>query len=423
MDRPSRPANPFRVHGSARGAFFTDRADEVARAVHILREPGAKLLVYGPRRMGKTSMLEVAIQRVTRLGHRCFLADLSQASTVTDMAFRVLEAAGRALGPDWKSFWHDLAGRLSAVATWAPDPASGVLLPRFELGLRRAEVPDQHTMLGGVLNAIEATAKAKKALVGIVLDEFQEIRRFGGDRAEWQLRGVVQHHEHVSYVFAGSEEHVIRQMIGPSRAFYGMLDILAFGPMDPGHLARWLDERMASAGVRSSGAGERIVAIAGPRTGDVVQVARACFDIARASGRASSAEADRAFLEVVTDQDDPLHAFWASLTPHQQNVLRAVADGAAAITGRLARERFALLTSSAVVQTLAAFVARGRLVRTDTPAGYDFDSPFARAWVILNALPDLGIRKDPIVVTPAATRKVTESAVVRYAKRLRRKRG
>ena len=104
-------------------------------------------------------------------------------------------------------------------------------------------------------------------------------------------------------------------------------------------------------------------------------------------------------------------------------MLRAVADGAAAITGRLARERFALLTSSAVVQTLAAFVEQGRLARTDTPAGYDFDSPFARAWVILNALPDLGIRKDPIVVTPAATRKVTESAVVRYAKRLRRKRG
>jgi hypothetical protein len=153
-----------------------------------------------------------------------------------------------------------------------------------------------------------------------------------------------------------------------------------------------------------------------------VHVARACFDIARAGGVAAPDVADRAFLEVVAGQDDALHAWWGSLTPHQQNVLRAVADGGAALTGAEARDRFALSSSSAVAQTLAAFVEQGRLVRTEAPAGYDFDSPFARGWVILNALPDLGIRKDPIVVTPAAIRKVTESAVVRYAKRLRRKR-
>ena len=388
-----------------------------------LREPGAKLLVYGPRRMGKTSLLDVALQRLGRQGHRGLLADLSKASTVTDMAFRVLGAAGRVLGPDWKPFWHDLAGRLSAVATWAPDPVTGALVPRFELGLRRAEVPDQHTTLGTVLDAIEASAKAKKTPVGIVLDEFQEICRFGGERAEWQLRGVVQHHRYVSYVFAGSEEHLIRQMVGPSRAFYGMLDLLHVEPMDPVHLSRWLDERMATAGVQAAGAGERLVAIAGPRTGDVVHVARHCFDVARAGGVAAPDVADRAFLEVVSGQDDALLAWWSSLTPLQQNVLRAVADGGAALTGAEARDRFALTSSSAVAQTLAAFVEQGRLVRTDSPAGYDFDSPFARGWVILNALPDLGIRKDPIVVTAAATRKVTESAVVRYAKRLRRKRG
>jgi len=163
------------------------------------------------------------------------------------------------------------------------------------------------------------------------------------------------------------------------------------------------------------------VAIAGPRTGDVVHVARHCFDVARAGGVATPEVADRAFLEVVSGQDDALLAWWSSLTPHQQNVLRAVADGGAALTGGAARERFALTSSSAVAQTLAAFIDQGRLERTDTPAGYDFDSPFARAWVRLNALPDLGIRKDPIVVTAAATAKVGERPVAKYARKLRRK--
>ena len=50
-----------------------------------------------------------------------------------------------------------------------------------------------------------------------------------------------------------------------------------------------------------------------------------------------------------------------------------------------------LTTSSAVSQALAYFVEEGHLVRDDAGAAYRFDSPFLRGWVVVNALPDLGI--------------------------------
>lgn len=49
--------NPFRVSGVVDDAHFIDRAQELTRLRAALAEPGGKLLVYGPRRMGKTSAL------------------------------------------------------------------------------------------------------------------------------------------------------------------------------------------------------------------------------------------------------------------------------------------------------------------------------------------------------------------------------
>ena len=68
----------------------------------VLREPQGKLLVTGPRRMGKTSTLARAVERLRRDGDAALLADLSTATTTVDLANRVLAAATASLGRRWK---------------------------------------------------------------------------------------------------------------------------------------------------------------------------------------------------------------------------------------------------------------------------------------------------------------------------------
>ena len=41
--------NPFRIHGAVTGGYFTNRAAEIKRIAETLREPSAKLLVFGER--------------------------------------------------------------------------------------------------------------------------------------------------------------------------------------------------------------------------------------------------------------------------------------------------------------------------------------------------------------------------------------
>lgn len=382
--------NPFRIHGVVAEQYFTNRAAELDRIGRTLREPAAKLLVYGPRRMGKTSALVRALEIHARGGGTAILADLSTASSLVDIANRILEAAGRELGRRWKDAIHDFVERVGIAITLTPDPATGLIVPSLDVGLRAAPLDAQQSSLARTLDAVDGLARVKRTTIGVVLDEFQEIQRFGGEGAEWHLRGIIQHHQHVSYILAGSQAHLIERMLDTGRAFYGLVDHLPFGPIEPGHLAAWIDDRMSRGGVKARGAGAAIVALAGPRTRDIVQVARQCFETCRARGRAAAVDAPAAFADVIAEQAPLLLSQWNSLTTLKQNVLRAIAADGSGLTTKASIRRFALTSSGAATNAAHAMVQEGLLLKSASRSGYVFESPFFRGWVAQATLHDLG---------------------------------
>ena len=213
---------------------------------------------------------------------------------------------------------------------------------------------------------------------------------WAGEASEWHLRGIIQRHQHVSYVLSGSESHVIERMLDKGRAFYGLADQLAFGPMDEAHLAAWIDDQMTRAGVRATGIGALIVERARPRTRDVVQVARQCFDRCKTAGVATPADIDRAIEDVVAEQEAPFQSLWSRLTSAQQNVLRAVAANLDGLTTGKSIARYGFTSSGAASRTAGALVEHGVLVKADARVGYAFDNLFFGLWVRGSALGDLG---------------------------------
>lgn len=382
--------NPFRIHGTVEGEFFTNRKRELEDFARILGEPGAKMVVYGPRRLGKSSTLDIAVRSINKKGGHALIADISTASTITDIGNRILASATRSIGKRWRELAKDLVGRLQGSIRLAPDPTTGFMLPSFDVGLRQESLETQRESLAQVLDGLESLAASRKTNVGLVIDEFQDIAKFGGEAAEWHLRGIVQRHKHVSYIFAGSQEHLIRAMVTSGRAFYKMLDQHHFGPIDRDHMAGWIDQRMQSVGLTSTFAGAACVTLTGPRTRDIVQLARKCVDRAVESTVAYD-EVAASYVELIEDQDDSIRNWWNTLTSLQQNVLRAVAGSSAGLTTADTRRKFSLESSGSITNAAAALLDEGHLVRTDNGSGYVFDSPFVRGWVIIHALPDIGV--------------------------------
>ena len=382
--------NPFRIHGVVEDQYFTNRAEEVDRIIRTLREPAAKLLVYGARRMGKTSALKRAVDRVESDGGHAIMADLSTASSLADIGNRMMAAAAKTLGRRWQDIAQDFVKRLKASLVLTVDPATGLIVPSLDVSLRTAEIEDQRKTLHDILDAIEGMAVDRDTNIGVVLDEFQEVFKIGGDRAEWYLRGVIQPHQRISYVLSGSTTHLLERMTDQGQAFYGMLDVLPIGSIDPVDLATWIDSRMQATGVNTDGVGNHAVALAGPRTRDIVRLARKCYDRTRAEGTAGTEDVVEAFGEIVEEEDDVWQSLWNGLTVHQQNVLRAIAITKEGLTKRATLGRFSLGSSGSTTNTAAALVKAGHLLKTAVGSGYDFDNPYFKGWVIFRTLADIG---------------------------------
>lgn len=382
--------NPFPIHGVVTRPAFSDRADEVSRIRKTLEEPGAKLLVYGPRRMGKTSALSVAMEDHAAAGGIACLADFSTATSQGDLANRVLAASTRVLGRRWRDVFHDLSRRIGLRLEVSTDPMTGVPTASLGLGVGSISGAAEQETLGRVLDSLESLCEARSVSLGLVLDEFQEIHRLGGEEGEWHLRGIIQHHRHISYVAAGSRTHLIQRMLGEGAAFYKLFDVLSFGPMAPDILRSWVNEGMGGGGVQHRDVARWILALAGNRTRDVAQLARKTFQLAQEEGRADAETVKQAFLEIIADESEPLRALWVGYAGTEEKVLRAVASGTRSLMAAETLRRFGLGSSAAASRAAASLVAKGALVQ-EGPGDYRFDSPFQRGWVVRHALPDAGI--------------------------------
>ena len=135
--------------------------------------------------------------------------------------------------------------------------------------------------------------------------------------------------------------------------------------------------------------GAVIVERAGPRTQDILQVARHVYARGLARGGASADEGALAIRDVVREEDPVIRTIWSDLTAHQQNVLRAVASGAEQILSTATRQRFGLPTSSTVAAAVDAMRKRGILTRDHEDGAIHFDSPFVRLWVEWEVLQDV----------------------------------
>lgn len=374
--------NPFHIGDHVTGSFFTDRADEVARILGAMREP-SRVLVFGPRRMGKSSAIAVATERARAEDVLVVRADLATASGPVDVANRLLHSLSSQRPKDRLA---EFASRLAPSVTLTFDEASGA--PRLSFGVERrtGSAERQSRSLEEVISGLAAEADRERS-VTVVLDEFQAIGRFGGEAAEWHLRDLVQRHGSLSFVCAGSEVSLILEMVGKDRAFFRAFELLHMGPIDPGHLAEWIDNRLAGARVKADGIGALIVERAGPRTQDILQVARHVYARGLPRGEAQPGDVAGAIVDVVREEDPVIRATWLDLTVHQQNVMRAVAAGVDQLFASATRERFGLPPSSSVSGAVDALEKRGLLFRDE--GRISFDSPFLRLWVEREVLADV----------------------------------
>jgi hypothetical protein len=231
------------------------RRDDV-REIATRLEAGTHLIVAGPRRTGKTSVCEAALGRMRRRGAYVAKLDLFRVSDAAELAealatavvanrsgvhrvMRRARGAGRAaLSAVQSQMLVRLVGELGEGVELALSPGRAALDPEGALDLA-LELPERVALADG------------KRLV-LFFDEFQELasarRPYGDpDAVTNRMRAVFQRSTAVSYLFAGSIEHVMRDLFAPTRrAFSGFGSFYSLRPITDDEWRRGLTDRFAA---------------------------------------------------------------------------------------------------------------------------------------------------------------------------------
>jgi len=369
--------NPFQVtRRPASRQAFCDRTAELGRLHQTWDSPGAKLVMYGDRRQGKTAALELVV-----------VFSLATAIGPEDAVRRLIQAVHKTIRRSWKTALNDLAVKLRFTVTLTPTPEQGGV-PEFTLGFEPGAAAPHSGMFTDALDTIEAELERRRLRLGLGIDEFQRLLKWGGEDIEWALKAALEKHSRISYVLAGSAPSLIEEMVSnKNRALWKTVETMPLGPIAPEEFSRWIVARAESTGVGlTPEVASRIVTLAGPRTRDVIVLARETWEDARVNR--GPGDPDRA-LAAHVDATADLHArIWQLRTDRERKLLRMLAVyPRIEPTADAVRRRFGLGPASTAAKALGVLVADEVLAR---PGGrLTFDDPFFRAWVALTTGEDI----------------------------------
>jgi AAA+ ATPase superfamily predicted ATPase len=199
--------NPFQYGGVVAEDAFCNRRKEIEELLRAI-ENNEKLLVYSERRLGKTSLIQLVMNRLPEGEYLCVYIDLwptdGEISFITSAAKAISEAMSTTAGKlldNARAFFGSLKPQITVDDSRKPVVTFGI----SRVGKPTLEMDE-------VLTAPAKIANQRKRKVLIVFDEFQQILEYDTDIIERRLRSIIQTHENVSYIFLGSRKHLIQKM-------------------------------------------------------------------------------------------------------------------------------------------------------------------------------------------------------------------
>lgn len=339
--------NPFNYLQFATGDQFYDRREIRKDLLSMFRSGPANVVLYGPRRYGKSSLVAELTADLERLGIPCVSIDVVKVPSIdlfvgsyATKVYRRLAPVKfefRKLGEFMRSLRPKLTLDARGEAGFSFDTADGTI---------------GSEALTEVLDLPQRLLKGKQRAV-IVFDEFQEVKDLlPGDRFERVMRSVIQKHRNVSYIFLGSRYHMLRRMFTDhNRPFYrsALTMLLDKPPLDES--IRFVLDRFGSAGKSiPHDAAEKLVSLIDNIPYYIQQLGFETFRLVDDAGRkaATPADVESAYARLSRLNRDQYEQLMLTFSTVQRKLLVALSNERTRAFDEGYRRRHALGVSSTV---------------------------------------------------------------------------
>lgn len=242
------PGKLFPIGGPVAEEDIVDREDFITSLAIRLAE-GQSVMLYGPRRIGKTSLANETLRRLKARGFYVASVDFFRLASKRDLAVSLINACleNRTGIRKTLDVWKDRTKTIIGTAKLA------IKLQDLELdlGLSRGEQDDE-ALLDYALGLPDILAKRDKRPLVILFDEFQDASRVAGADIYKKMRSYFQNQKDVAYLFLGSKEGMMKTLFSDkNEAFYRFATILPIPPIPATAWAEYIAGKFQARGILS----------------------------------------------------------------------------------------------------------------------------------------------------------------------------
>lgn len=238
--------NPFSYGTIVKGSNFYDRKDEARRMIETL-SGGNNLVLYAPRRYGKTSLVFKVMEQMEAEGFVCVYFDFMPVYSLESFV-RLYSKALSVKQSNLNRFAQAFASIVKSirpVLSFSPDGT-----PEFSVDFVGAEVNE--ALISQLLDMPESLATEGKRVI-VFFDEFQEVERLKSIHFEALLRSKVQQQSKTNYLFFGSKTHLLQEMFNDKKkAFFNAASQMSIGKLPQEDSICFLQEKFAASGISLS---------------------------------------------------------------------------------------------------------------------------------------------------------------------------
>lgn len=372
--------NPFRFGALALDDAFTDRDAELAELVGDVRA-GQDVVVYAPRRYGKSSLVWRAAQQLTR--HRVLVAQVDLMTTPTPG--KLAEKLARAIHDDIASPLIRAKDRLKVFSglrirpTVTIDPDGSDL--SFSFDLAAAAPADVSATLERLLELPAVLAADRGRQVALVFDEFQEVADIDPGLPKL-MRAVFQAQPDVAHVYLGSRRHMLQRIFSDANEpFWRSAKQLDLGVIPPVHFEPYLTARFADSGrVLAPATAAGLLEITGGHPYATQELAYFLWHQTPKGRTATPALLEAAVDRVLASEHTHFSLVWERASAAQRRVLQALAVEPGRVLSAEYRRRHGLPAPSSVQRAIEA-LEREELVVRERGGPVRISEPFLAQWL------------------------------------------
>ncbi len=372
-------ANPFRYGDLALDEAFTDREDELA-ALEADCLAGQNVVLFAPRRFGKSSLVWKAAQRLTRQGVLVAQVDLMRTPTKE----RFAEHLARAIHDDIAGALFRAKERLAVfrglrvapVITIDPDDASVGF--SFDAGHRSQDID---ATIERLLELPAQLGADRGRRVVLVFDEFQEVTRIDPGLPSL-MRSIFQQQPEVAHVYLGSKRHLLERLFhDENEPFWRSAKQMELGVIPAELFVPYIRTRFRATGKAIDARGAAWVL---EHTGGHPYATQELCSFVWQAGAAGAVIAESTLedglVSLLRSENARFTNVWESASRGQRVLLQALATGPGRPLAADFRRRHGLAGPSSVQRALAALVA-DELVGPGESGEHRIVEPFLAAWI------------------------------------------